>query len=211
MKQTLSNEVIADLVDYLMPELTPYETAMYIFLLRHATFNGGKVSLRIGKKAIAARFAKGARGGNRSNYQHISNTLKTLEKKGCLRSGETTREGTSYALVLPRDVPLAAAKLASGEVALIEDFFTRPEKRRQLFDRDKWRCQYCGDLVTEANATLDHFNPQSKGGEHSKDNLRTACLLCNSIKSGRSYEEVAGLILSSVRERRAKNGERPGR
>lgn len=29
-------ELIADFVDYLMPELTPYETSLYLFLLRNS-------------------------------------------------------------------------------------------------------------------------------------------------------------------------------
>jgi hypothetical protein len=53
-----------------------------------------------------------------------------------------------------------------------------------------------------ASATLDHYVPVSKGGGNDADNLRTCCLMCNSIKSGHAYEEVAPLLLASVRDRR---------
>ena len=181
---------------------------MYLFILRHTVLGNGEISMRIGKKAIAARFAKGARGGDRSNYEHISNTLKLLEEKGCLKIGDTTREGTFYTLVLPRSVAPVAAKLAvPASAAVAEDYFTNDKKRQELFERDKWMCQYCGERVAKVNATLDHYVPQSKGGLHSKENLRTACLLCNSVKSGHTYEEAAPLILSSFRERNAKRNE----
>lgn len=32
--------------------------------------------------------------------------------------------------------------------------------------------------------------------------LKTACLLCNSIKSGKTFEEAAPLILKSLKERK---------
>jgi len=76
--------------------------------------------------------------------------------------------------------------------------------RRLLFERDGWKCQYCGELVTEQTATLDHRIPVSKGGDDSEGNLATACLMCNSLKSGKSYEEAAPLILASIRQRQGK-------
>ncbi|MGH7236937.1 MAG: HNH endonuclease [Candidatus Saccharimonadales bacterium] len=62
---------------------------------------------------------------------------------------------------------------------------------------------YCGEKVTAENATLDHLVPQYKGGKHTKENLKTSCLMCNSIKSGKTYEEAAPLLLKSIQERRA--------
>lgn len=63
----------------------------------------------------------------------------------------------------------------------------------------------CGERLDIANITLDHYIPQSKGGNHSKENLKTACLLCNSIKSGKTFEEAAVLLLKSISERKKKN------
>jgi len=205
MTENLQSEVIRDLVDHLLPELTPYEVTMYLFILRNTVFGSGEISMRIGKKAIMARFAKGARSGERSNYQHISNTLKQLEEKKCLKIGDTAREGTLYTLILPRNISAVAAKLAAlAPPAEDNDYFSTDEKRQEIFKRDNWLCHYCGEKVTTANSTLDHYIPQSKGGSHSKENLRTACLVCNSVKSGHTYEEAAPLILSSIRERKAR-------
>ncbi|HLC55069.1 MAG TPA: HNH endonuclease [Candidatus Nanoarchaeia archaeon] len=82
------------------------------------------------------------------------------------------------------------------------DYFNDPIKRQELFERDKWKCDYCGEEVTKDNATLDHLIPQSKGGKNTKDNLKTSCLLCNSIKSGKTYEEAAHHLLKSISERK---------
>jgi len=86
-----------------------------------------------------------------------------------------------------------------------EDYFNNPEKRHEIFERDKWICQYCGEKITQENATIDHFIPQSKGGKHNKENLKLCCFICNSIKSGKTYEEAAQFLLKSIQERKAKS------
>lgn len=66
-----------------------------------------------------------------------------------------------------------------------------------LIARDGFVCHYCGvGLVTtqfnEFNrhgASLDHINPQSKGGKHTLDNLVLCCRQCNIEKRAQSYEE----------------------
>ena len=40
-----------------------------------------------------------------------------------------------------------------------------------------------------------------------KENLRTCCLICNSVKSGKSFEEAAPLILKSMQERRQRRND----
>jgi len=108
-----------------------------------------------------------------------------------------------YTLIQPRDIPLVKKKIvATTPIDQEEDFFTNPEKRSKIFERDNWTCQYCGDKVTNDNASIDHYVPQSKGGNHSKANLRTCCFVCNSIKSGKSFEEAAPFILKSIQERK---------
>jgi len=64
--------------------------------------------------------------------------------------------------------------------------------RENVFKRDGFKCQYCGD---EKELTLDHLIPKAKGGKTSWSNLVTACKTCNSKKGNYSPEE-AGLQLS---------------
>ena len=63
-------------------------------------------------------------------------------------------------------------------------------KKKALFDRIKCRgyapCAYCGRNLTFTQATLDHFLPQSLGGNSGLGNLVIACEKCNKRKS--SYD-----------------------
>ena len=194
--------LICDFVDYLLPELTPYETSLYLYLLRNSVFNNGSRQFRIGKRTMADGYGTGSRGG-KTNYGHMTDVIKRLEVHGCVIVGDTNREGTLYTVVLPRDIPLVQEKIAdSAPQDEAEDFFTDPEKRLVIFERDGWTCQYCGEKVVKENATLDHYVPQVKGGTHAKANLRTCCLVCNGVKSGKLFDEAAPAILKSIQERR---------
>jgi 5-methylcytosine-specific restriction endonuclease McrA len=55
--------------------------------------------------------------------------------------------------------------------------------KRNVFLRDGYTCQYCGDEVTDQTATLDHVHPISQGGKSTWDNLSTACKPCNYRKA----------------------------
>ncbi len=198
-------DIIKQFVDYLQPELTPYEVSLYLYLLRNSILKSGTFEVRVGKRTVAAEFGKGARGDSTS-YAHMSEILQRLEQKGCIKIGNTDRFGTLYTVILPEDVPIVAEKIASKMLFKVEDdYFTNPDKRHEIYERDKWICQYCGGEVNQQNATLDHYVPKSKGGDNSKDNLKTCCLLCNSIKSGKTYEEAAPLLLKSIQERRSRS------
>jgi len=197
--------IIEQFVDYLLPELSPYETSFYLYLLRNSFVKNGALEVRVGKRAISARCGKSSK-GKKISYKQATNTLKNLEEKGCIKVGDTNREGTLYVVSLPKDIPSVTEKIASFSAQDTEvDYFNDPEKRREIFERDKWICQYCGEKITPENATLDHFIPQSKGGKHTKQNLRTCCLICNGIKSGNTYEEASPFLLKSIQERKARS------
>ncbi len=202
MNEKEIKSTITDFVDFLLPELTPYEASLYLYLLRHSAFRNDSQKIRIGKRTMAQGYGTGSRGA-KTNYAHMTKIISGLEEKGCLSIGDTTREGTEYTIELPSNIPIVKEKIAIIQPEeKEEDFFTDPQKRNALFERDKFICQYCGEKVTKDNATLDHYIPQSKGGKHTKENLRSCCLLCNGIKSGKTFEEAAPHILKSIQERR---------
>lgn len=198
--------IISVFVDLLMPDLAPYEAVLYIFLLRNSLIKDNSLTMRIGKRTIASNLVKSTR-GNEPAFHQIAKVLKELERKGCIKIGDVTRDGTLYTILLPEEIPLVKEKLAIEQEADKEDYFTNPEKRHEIFERDKWTCFYCGEKINVENATLDHLIPQSKGGQHSKENLKASCLICNSIKSGKTYEEAAPYLLRSIQERRKKQEE----
>jgi len=196
-----SKELVCDFVDYVMPGLTPYESALYLLLLRRSFLYDNSSQARIGKRSAGTQLGISSRAAATISFAQVTDVIKSLEEKGCIIVGDTTREGTLYTVLAPREIAFVKEKLTIPAPSK-GDYFTDPERRLSLFERDKWTCQYCGQKVTRENATLDHYVPQSKGGEHSKENLRTCCLICNSIKSGKAFEEAAPLLLKSMQERR---------
>ena len=202
MKDTLQ-KIIEQYVDYLMPVLTPYEASLYIFFLRNSHIKNNSSEIRIGKRTIAENISSVR--AKTTNYKQVTTLVDGLGKKGCIKIGDTNRDGTLYSIFLPEEIPSVKEKLAITTKPVEEDYFTKSEKRKEIFERDKYICFYCGEKVTAENATLDHLIPQYKGGKNTKENLKTACLICNSIKSGKTYEEAAPFLLRSIQERRLKN------
>jgi HNH endonuclease len=200
-------QVIRDFVDHVMPELKPHESAVYLFLLRRSHLESGSESVRVGQRSTAPQYGRGKESAAPSRNQLIKQ-LKTLAAKGCITIADTNRAGTLYHVRLPGDIPFVKAKLLAAASVVEEekdDYFTIPSKRREIFEAEQWTCGYCGERVTEVSATLDHIVPQCNGGAHARKNLRTACLICNSIKSGLSEDEAAPLLLKSIRERKRRS------
>ena len=66
--------------------------------------------------------------------------------------------------------------------------------RSNLYARDRYCCQYCGNRRVAQDLTYDHVLPVSKGGEKSWENIVTCCVSCNRRKGSRTPNE-AGLRL----------------
>ncbi len=62
--------------------------------------------------------------------------------------------------------------------------------RFNVFLRDRFTCQYCGD---KDDLTFDHLIPRSRGGQTRWDNVVAACAPCNLEKGGAMPEE-AGML-----------------
>jgi len=54
--------------------------------------------------------------------------------------------------------------------------------RRNIFHRDRNRCQYCGKVFPQRELNLDHVVPLSRGGGSSWKNVVCACIPCNTRK-----------------------------
>lgn len=61
--------------------------------------------------------------------------------------------------------------------------------RFNVFLRDRWECQYCGDHFRTHELTFDHVIPRSRGGRTSWDNIVTACQDCNLQKGNKMPHE----------------------
>ncbi len=76
----------------------------------------------------------------------------------------------------------------------------RKLSRREVFQRDGFSCQYCGKRAAEL--TLDHVIPRCKGGQHTWENVVTACKRCNHRKAGSTLREVGMTLRAQPREPR---------
>ena len=64
--------------------------------------------------------------------------------------------------------------------------------RFNVFLRDKFSCQYCGN---KKDLTFDHLLPRSKGGKTNWDNVVTACSACN-VQNGGRLLKFSGMSLN---------------
>jgi HNH endonuclease len=65
--------------------------------------------------------------------------------------------------------------------------------RFEVFKRDSFTCQYCGQQAPNVILHVDHVRPVSDGGSADILNLITACTACNAGKGARSLSDQAVL------------------
>lgn len=57
--------------------------------------------------------------------------------------------------------------------------------RQNVFERDGFVCQYCGNKFHDHDLNLDHVIPRDRGGRTSWENIVTSCIRCNTKKANR--------------------------
>ena len=71
--------------------------------------------------------------------------------------------------------------------------------RKNLYARDGYRCQYCGEEFAAKDLTLDHVMPKSQGGQSRWENLVACCQSCNRKKGNRTPSEAGMELLRTPR------------
>lgn len=100
--------------------------------------------------------------------------------------------GEKYIQAVNRQVKLP-------EVILLTKYGKVPEgdvrlTKKNIFIRDKYKCQYSGEVLSPSTADIDHIIPRSKGGTNEWGNLVVSSKKINRKKGNRTPEE-AGLKL----------------
>jgi len=71
-------------------------------------------------------------------------------------------------------------------VCVTKDYFHYKKSvkfsRNNLFLRDLYTCQYCNDVFSYDDLTIDHVIPRMAGGKTNFENTVTACKPCNGAK-----------------------------
>lgn len=61
--------------------------------------------------------------------------------------------------------------------------------RFEIFKRDSFTCQYCGQEAPKVVLNIDHINPVKNGGNNNILNLITSCFGCNNGKRARLLDD----------------------
>jgi 5-methylcytosine-specific restriction endonuclease McrA len=72
--------------------------------------------------------------------------------------------------------------------------------RRNIFLRDRNRCQYCGARPSRENLTIDHVVPRSRGGHTTWENVVLACSTCNARKGNRLLANCGMTLMRKPRK-----------
>ena len=70
-----------------------------------------------------------------------------------------------------------------------------PHSRKNILLRDRNACQYCGEVLSSSELTLDHVVPRSRGGNSTWENLVACCHACNRRKGNRMLSELDDMTL----------------
>ena len=107
-----------------------------------------------------------------------------LDRVNILAQYEETINSPSISIRLPSVIALKEYKISKKEPA-----FTR----FNVFLRDNFSCQYCGNKQKTKELTFDHIIPRSQGGKTNWSNVVSACRPCN-FKKGNKLPRNIGMF-----------------
>lgn len=192
--------ILNSIVDLLLPDLSPTESVIYLYLFRHSILENGQQYARVGQAALTNITSSLFKGKDAISPHSVRLALKGLQEKGVISiAGDVTQSGTLYKVNLPDEIQscINKSKIQITELSQTNidekkeiDYYNIAENRLKVFERDDFKCHYCKKQLTRFSATLDHIQPVSKGGDNSFDNLITACLHCNSQRGNRPVMDI---------------------
>ncbi|MCD5397868.1 HNH endonuclease [candidate division NPL-UPA2 bacterium] len=118
---------------------------------------------------------------------------KDLSERMAVEEDEAVKT-VSFKIKIPRVILLCFYdRLPRNEVK-----FTR----RNIFERDGNRCQFCGKKFDTKELNLDHVLPKSRGGLTTWDNIVCSCSFCNTHKGRRTLREANMHLIRKPRKPR---------
>ncbi|MGH7279927.1 MAG: HNH endonuclease [Polyangiaceae bacterium] len=112
--------------------------------------------------------------------------LVVLDKVDVIEHYDDEVRAQHFALQTPAVVRLKKARHATKHVVCFS--------RINVYTRDDFRCQYCGEKRAMRDLNYDHVIPRVRGGKTTWENIVTSCYACNDKKGSRTPEE-AGMKL----------------
>lgn len=100
--------------------------------------------------------------------------------------------------------PSTTMKLPS--VVALRNYVKPPSRvaftRFNVFLRDHFKCQYCGEKHRTSDLTFDHVLPRAAGGTTCWENIVAACSPCNTAKDKRIVKPLRTPVEPTVHELR---------
>lgn len=172
-----------DFQDHLAPKLDTYEQAIYLYVFRHSRLLMQEDVL-IGFKSARKRMALGiGTKGSHMSEGTCYEKIQSLASKGCIENLGSERSGTRLRLRLPHEIPGLIPAPADPVAADIEtmDFFSVPENRTLILEREHHQCFYCRRKLDAQNYVIEHVQSRPEGN-NSYRNVVAACRTCNNRK-----------------------------
>jgi 5-methylcytosine-specific restriction endonuclease McrA len=113
--------------------------------------------------------------------------LVVLGKVDVLEEYDEAIRGPSLELRTPAVVRLKKARRATKHVVRFS--------RVNVYTRDGFRCQYCGEKREMRDLNYDHVVPRVRGGKTVWENIVTSCYACNDRKGSRTPAEAGMKLL----------------
>ena len=98
-------------------------------------------------------------------------------------------------------------KIAVPDIIVLHKYDRLPTRevkftRQSVFERDEYRCQYCGEKFHRDSLEKEHVIPKAQGGQSTWNNIVASCKPCNSKKRDRTPEQAGMKLLRKPREPR---------
>lgn len=117
----------------------------------------------------------------------IGDKLRSILYPGVVHSPSTT-------LVVPQVIIASDCEYSSPAIKTVR------YSRKNVYQRDRYTCQYCGEKMIKSELTLDHITPKSRGGTNSWNNVVASCRKCNSKKKDKLLSELGWELLSEPKQ-----------
>ena len=110
-----------------------------------------------------------------------------------------------------RFVHSANVKFAVPDILVLSKYDKLPKRdvkftRDNIFQRDAYKCAYCGRRFKRDLLSIDHIVPKSKGGDNTWRNTISSCKVCNNTKADRTPSQAGMPLLFDPTEPKWSDG-----
>ena len=141
--------------------------------------------------------------GNALTSTNVKRRSTGLLENKCITVNRQRGGANEIVVHLPSEIAVCRKLIEREQSASLDeekpdtaDYYSDPERRLMILDRDKRKCVYCLVDVSEDAYYLDHITPVTKGGTNRKFNLVTSCEGCNQRKQD---DDAIHFLLSNYR------------